>query len=450
MNKISAATPKGMRDFGPIESAQRQYLFDSIRTRFKQFGFQPLETPAMEKWDTLMGKYGNEGDRLIFKVLNSGDFLKNINSSDAHTSATLSPLICEKALRYDLTIPFARFVAQNRNHLALPFRRYQIQPVWRADNPQKGRYREFYQCDADIIGSNSILNETELVLLFATVFKDLKIAQTVIKVNNRKILLGIAQTLSIEDRFVDMTVALDKMDKVGVEGVNAELRNRGFSSQQVAEIIQVFEPSDNDFTKLEVFLQHNELGLQGIDELKRLINLSESAGLHNSKIVFDPTLARGLNYYTGCIFEVLIPNSGLGSVAAGGRYDNLTGVFGLNHISGVGISFGADRIFDYLLSNDLFPPIPGIFPDFLLLNFSEDFAGIYLDIASKLRNKGKTVLIYPDSNVKIGKQLGYANSVNAQYTISIGHDEVLSNTLILKRMSDGFSETLTWDNFIKR
>jgi histidyl-tRNA synthetase len=442
MGYVKPATAKGTRDFGPLESARRTYLFEVLKRRFREFGFQPLETPAIERLDTLTGKYGQEGDALLFKILNSGDWMHGLLSAEGSVPESINSKsalekVSEKALRYDLTVPFARYVAQNRHILAFPFRRYQIQPVWRADNPQKGRYREFYQCDADIIGSNSLLNEVDLLLLFHFVFSDLGLNNAQIRINNRKVLFGIAEVLGIEADFVQFTQSLDKLDKIGIDGVSKELINRGFTEEKVAEIKQWFTAEAFDLESLAAKLVSSETGSRGVEELRFVFSALKNVKDFTTELVLDFSLARGLNYYTGCIFEVVLPGSGMGSVAAGGRYDDLTGIFGLEGVSGVGISFGADRIYDILLARDLFPANTGDAAELMFLNFGDSYVSTLVELCQRIRAKGISAFVYPDSAHKISKQMTYANKAGVQKVASYGEDEAKEGMLVIKNMQTG-------------
>lgn len=438
---MKCSIPKGTRDFLPTEMVRRNYIFDTIRDVFKTFAFEPIETPSLENLSTLMGKYGEEGDKLLFKVLNSGDFMQDVDfSQDYHKVA---PQICERGLRYDLTVPFARFVVQHREQLTLPFRRYQLQPVWRADRPQKGRYREFYQCDADMIGSESLLNELELVQMIDAVFKKFDIGVT-LKINNRKILAGIAELIGAPDKLVDITVAIDKLDKIGIDNVRAELSERGLDNQQIAALNPIFELSGNSSDKLkrlrELFA-NVEIGLAGVEESQTLFDLISEVQ-PQCDIELDLTLARGLNYYTGAIFEVKAHNVNIGSICGGGRYDNLTGIFGMPNVSGVGISFGADRIYDVLTELDKFPADLEQFTKVLFINFGETEQRYCVRCASQLRAAGISSLIYPDI-AKMRKQMDFANKKNIPFVIFAGESEISTNTLTIKNMATGEQQTLS-------
>ncbi len=443
-----------MRDFGPEEMARRNYIFSTIRQVYEKYGFSPIETPAMEKLEALTGKYGEEGDRLIFKVLNSGDYLKEPKESGLDLNQTDSKKllrhISEKALRYDLTVPFARYVVQYHHQLPIPFKRYQIQPVWRADNPQKGRYREFYQCDADVVGSASLMNEVELTLILHEVLSSLKINGFKIYLNNRKILSGIAEVIGISDQLVAFTVALDKLDKIGKEKVLEEMQRNGFSEQslgKISQIIDAAEDKENTLSFLQEFLSASETGRKGMDEVSYVIQTACDLGVTEDSIELDITLARGLDYYTGCIFEVKVPGSGFGSIAGGGRYDNLTGIFGLPGLPGVGISFGADRIYDLLLAQDLYPLFESTRYKYFFLNFGETESRESLRLVQILRSKNIRCGIYPDA-VKIKKQMEYADKVKAEYVCTIGSNELLERKLGIKNMQTGEQHTMGWDEFI--
>lgn len=437
MNKPSI--PKGTRDFTPLEMSKRNYIFDTIKSVFALYGFKQIETPAMETLQTLLGKYGEEGDKLLFKILNSGDYLNKIerdellNANPLHLASKL----CEKGLRYDLTVPFARFVVMHRDELQLPFKRYQIQPVWRADRPQKGRYREFYQCDADVVGSDSLLNEVELVQIVDTVFKRFGV-RVQIKINNRKILTGIAEYIGEADKIVDITVAIDKLDKIGIDNVNAELAADGLSSEAIEKLQPIILLSGSNEEKLDVIakvLEKSETGLKGVEELRYIFGVLDRVGIEN-EVQFDLTLARGLNYYTGAIFEVKSLDVQIGSITGGGRYDNLTGIFGLPCISGVGISFGADRIFDVLNALDLYPETAMSATKLLFINFGEKETAYCLPIIAKARERGIPAEMYPDA-VKMKKQMAYANNNGIRYVALAGENEINKNKLTLKDMATG-------------
>ena len=443
---MKCSIPKGTRDFLPAEMARRNYIFDTIREVFKTFAFEPIETPSLENLSTLMGKYGEEGDKLLFKVLNSGDFMDGVDfSQDYHKVVSR---ICERGLRYDLTVPFARFVVQHRDQITFPFRRYQLQPVWRADRPQKGRYREFYQCDADMIGSTSLLNELELVQMIDAVFQKLGVEVTV-KINNRKVLAGIADLIGAPDKLVDITVAIDKLDKIGLDNVRAELKERGLDDGQIAALDPVFNLSGTATEKLAqlaVLFANNETGTKGVEELKELFGYIEQVQ-PQCHVELDLTLARGLNYYTGAIFEVKAHNVSIGSICGGGRYDNLTGIFGMPDVSGVGISFGADRIYDVLTELDKFPADLGQPAQALFINFGTDSLPYCIRCASSLRAAGVSTLIYPD-NAKMKKQMDYANRCHVPYVIFVGENEIAAHNLTIKDMATGTQNTLTLDEVV--
>lgn len=434
--------PKGTRDFSPVEMAKRNYIFNTIREVYALYGFQQIETPAMENLSTLMGKYGEEGDKLLFKILNSGDFLKGASmSSEDGSPNALAAKICEKGLRYDLTVPFARFVVQHREELTLPFKRYQIQPVWRADRPQKGRYREFYQCDADIVGSESLLNEVELMQIVDTVFTRLGV-RVCIKINNRKILTGIAEMIGQADKIVDITVAIDKLDKIGLEAVNAELAESGIPSAAIEKLQPIIQLSGTNAEKLATMrtvLSESATGLKGVEECEYII--SKLTGLNN-QVELDLTLARGLNYYTGAIFEVKALDVEIGSITGGGRYDNLTGIFGMPGLSGVGISFGADRIFDVLNQLDLYPKDATAITKILFVNFGEAEMDYCLPIVSQVRAAGISAEIYPDA-AKMKKQMSYANAKHIPYVAIAGETEMAAGKVTVKNMETGEQQLMT-------
>jgi histidyl-tRNA synthetase len=484
--------PKGTRDFSPTEMVRRNYIFSTIRKSFQRYGFMPIETPAMENLSTLTGKYGDEGDKLIFKILNSGDAFKELreNYPDEKLSTFNFPLstICEKALRYDLTVPFARYVVQHQNDISFPFKRYQIQPVWRADRPQKGRYREFYQCDADVVGSDSLLYEVELIQLFDEVLTNLGIPDFTIKINNRKILQGIAEYCGCTDKLVDITVAIDKFDKIGKEGVIEELKSKGISEDKVELIFDCIFPEEEDyvfysreqllefgFTEQEIeeelkiqdskyrkdlgiinclddsFRNPDEVsktGIKGVRELKYLFEKINDLGLKSAKLEFDPTLARGLNYYTGAIFEVKANGVSIGSICGGGRYDDLTGIFGLKNVSGVGISFGADRIYDVLNELNLFPEFTSETTQVLFTNFGENEVNYCLPLLKELREKGINAEIYP-SDAKLKKQLSYADSKQIKFVVLVGSEEFQNNQITLKNMQSGEQITISKTELFK-
>lgn len=431
--------PKGTRDFSPIEMARRNYIFDTIREVFKLYGFKQIETPAMENLSTLMGKYGEEGDKLLFKILNSGDFLRGADKALVENDdyVHLTSQICEKGLRYDLTVPFARYVVQHRNELQFPFKRFQIQPVWRADRPQKGRYREFYQCDADIVGSDSLVNEIELLQLVDEVFSRLKINIT-IKLNNRKVLAGIAELIGAPEKIIDITVAIDKIDKIGIDNVNAELRERGLSDEAIATlqpILAIDGSISERLEQLESLLATSEIGALGVKELREVVSGVEMLGLR-ATLDLDVSLARGLNYYTGTIIEVKAQDVVIGSITGGGRYDNLTGVFGLSGVSGVGISFGADRIYDVLNALDLYPDEAKDSTRVMFVNFGVAEAGASMKMLKELRNAGIAAEIYPDA-AKMKKQMGYADALAIPFVAIVGETEMTQNKMMLKNMVTG-------------
>jgi len=442
--------PKGTRDFSPIEMARRNYIFNTIKEVFLLYGFQQIETPAIENLSTLMGKYGEEGDKLLFKILNSGDYLKDAPDDllSAHDSLHLTTKISEKGLRYDLTVPFARYVVQHRNELQMPFKRYQVQPVWRADRPQKGRYREFYQCDADIVGSDSLLNEVELVTMIDEVFNRFNI-NVVIKLNNRKILSGIAEVIGAADKIVDITVAIDKLDKIGLENVKAELREKGLSDDAIATLQPLLElqgTNDERLTALAGMLASSETGMKGIEEMRYVLNHVAQLGTR-ANVELDVSLARGLNYYTGTILEVKALDVAIGSITGGGRYDNLTGVFGMAGLSGVGISFGADRIYDVLNALDLYPADTMATARVMFVNFGETEAATSLGHIMALRRAGISAELYPDS-AKMKKQMNYANDRQIPYVAIVGADEVQNGTIALKNMASGEQQTLNVEQVI--
>ncbi len=444
--------PKGTRDFSPEEMAKRNYIFDTIKSVFKLYGFQQIETPAMENLSTLMGKYGDEGDKLLFKILNSGDFLQTANAEALaeKNSVKLINSISEKGLRYDLTVPFARYVVQHNGELTMPFKRYQIQPVWRADRPQKGRYREFYQCDADVVGSDSLLNEAELVQIVDEVFARFGVNVT-LKVNNRKILSGIAEIVGELDRLTDITVAIDKLDKIGLDNVNAELREKGVSAEAVEKLQPIILLSGSNEEKLSTLknvLADSETGLKGIEEIETILGLLSSANLRLT-LEIDLTLARGLNYYTGAIFEVKANDVEMGSISGGGRYDNLTGVFGLQGLSGVGISFGADRIYDVLNQLDLYPKETVNATKILFVCFGDAEIAYSMPLVREVRNAGIPAEIYP-TPAKMKKQLGYADSKNIKYVAIVGSDEMEQKKVTLKNMETGEQEMLAVSDVIER
>ena len=439
--------PKGTRDFSPAEMSRRNYIFDTIKQTFKRFGFQQIETPSMETLQTLMGKYGEEGDKLLFKILNSGDYLNKISDEELtkRDSLHLAALLCEKGLRYDLTVPFARYVVMHRDELQLPFKRYQIQPVWRADRPQKGRYREFYQCDADIVGSDSLINEIELMQMEDAVFTSFGI-RVLIKINNRKILTGIAEVIGAADKIVDITVAIDKLDKIGLEKVNEELAANGISAEAIEKLQPIITLSGSNEDKLKVIeqvLANSEIGMKGVEETRFIFNALDALKLNN-EVQFDITLARGLNYYTGAIFEVKALDTPMGSISGGGRYDNLTGIFGMPGLSGVGISFGADRIYDVLNALNLYPEDTIETTRVMFVNFGEKETACCMQLASALRRNGIAVEIYPD-NTKMKKQMAYANAKNIPFVAMVGENEMATSQVSLKNMVTGEQQTVAFD-----
>ena len=443
--------PKGTRDFSPAEMAKRNYIFNTIREVYALYGFQQIETPAMENLSTLMGKYGDEGDKLLFKVLNSGDFMNKVSDEELseRNPLHLAARFCEKGLRYDLTVPFARYVVMHREELQMPFKRYQIQPVWRADRPQKGRYREFYQCDADVVGSDSLLNEVELMQIIDTVFTRFGV-RVDIKINNRKILTGIAETIGAADKIVDITVAIDKLDKIGIDNVNAELREDGLSDEQIAKLQPIIMLSGSNDDKLKTIadvLKDSEVGCKGVEETKFILNVLKTTNI-KSKVSFDLTLARGLNYYTGAIFEVKALDVEIGSITGGGRYDNLTGIFGMPGLSGVGISFGADRIFDVLNQLDLYPKESLNATQLLFINFGEKETAYCLPIVSAAREQGIRTEIYPDA-VKMKKQMSYANAKAIPFVALAGETEMAEGKITLKNMTTGEQSLVTPDELLK-
>ena len=450
MAKQKPSIPKGTRDFNPTQMSRRNYIFDTIKKHFKVYGFSPIETPAMENLSTLMGKYGEEGDKLLFKVLNSGDFLKKASDQDLldRQLGKLTNKLSEKGLRYDLTVPFARYVVQHRSELTFPFKRYQIQPVWRADRPQRGRYREFYQCDADMIGSKSLLNEVDLVQLTDDIFSDLKIRVS-IKINNRKILSGIAELVGEADKIIDITVAIDKLDKIGLDGVNNEMLAKGVSEkaiQQLQPIIQLSGTNAEKLEKLRDLLHSSEIGIEGISEMTTIFSLLETLEIKN-ELELDLTLARGLNYYTGAIFEVKALDATMGSITGGGRYDDLTGIFGMPDVSGVGISFGADRIYDVLMDLNLFPEQQSDAVKVFFVNFGEKEQKYCLPLVSQLRKQGINSELYPEIS-KMKKQMKYANEKGIPYVVMIGNDEMQNQVLSVKNMESGDQNTMKIEELI--
>jgi histidyl-tRNA synthetase len=442
--------PKGTRDFSPIEMVRRNYIFNTIKEVFKLYGFQQIETPAMENLSTLMGKYGDEGDKLLFKILNSGDYLADVDSETlaARNSIKLINKISEKGLRYDLTVPFARFVVMNRDKLSFPFKRFQIQPVWRADKPQKGRYREFYQCDVDVVGSDSLLNEVELIQIVDEVFRRLKV-NVAIKLNNRKILSGIAEVIGEADKIVDITVAIDKLDKIGLENVNAELASKGLPQEAIDKLQPIIQLQGTNHEKLETIknvLASSETGLKGVEEIATILDFTEKLNIQ-TKVELDLTLARGLNYYTGAIFEVKALDVQIGSITGGGRYDNLTGVFGLSGVSGVGISFGADRIYDVLNQLDLYPSEVSQTTKILFTTFGDAELRFAVECAKAVRSAGISAEVYPEPS-KMKKQMSYANAKNIPFVAIIGETELNEKKVMLKNMESGEQQLLSIEEVI--
>ena len=443
--------PKGTRDFSPVEMAKRNYILNTIRDVYHLYGFQQIETPAMEMLSTLMGKYGDEGDKLLFKIQNSGDYFSGITDEEllSRNATKLASKFCEKGLRYDLTVPFARYVVMHRDEITFPFKRYQIQPVWRADRPQKGRYREFYQCDADVVGSDSLLNEVELMQIVDTVFTRFGI-RVCIKINNRKILTGIAEIIGEADKIVDITVAIDKLDKIGLENVNKELADKGISEEAIAKlqpIILLSGTNAEKLTTLKTVLADSEIGIKGVEESEFILNTLIAMGLKN-EIELDLTLARGLNYYTGAIFEVKALDVQIGSITGGGRYDNLTGVFGMAGVSGVGISFGADRIFDVLNQLELYPKEAVNGTQLLFINFGEKEAAFSIGILAKARAAGIRAEIFPDA-AKMKKQMSYANAKNIPFVAIVGENEMNEGKAMLKNMETGEQNLVSAEELIE-
>lgn len=430
---------KGTRDFSPMEMSKRNYIFNTIKDVYSLYGFQQIETPALESLQTLMGKYGEEGDKLLFKILNSGDFLRKVDAGELAERNTLklAAKLCEKGLRYDLTVPFARYVVMHHDELQFPFKRYQIQPVWRADRPQKGRYREFYQCDADVVGSDSLLNEVELMQIVDEVFKRFGV-RVIIKINNRKILTGIAEMIGAADKIVDITVAIDKLDKIGLENVNQELADAGISANAIEKLQPIISLQGTNDEKLNVIknvLKDSQAGLKGVEEVAYILDVLKAMQLHN-EIQLDLTLARGLNYYTGAIFEVKAKDVSIGSITGGGRYDNLTGIFGMPGLSGVGISFGADRIYDVLNALNLYPSETTCSTQILFINFGEKETAYCLPLVNEARRHGVSAEVYPDA-VKMKKQMSYANAKQIAFVAMAGEDEMRENKMALKNMKTG-------------
>ncbi len=445
------SVPKGTRDFSPVEMVKRNFIFDTIKDVFKRYGYLPIETPAMENLSTLLGKYGEEGDKLLFKILNSGDYLSKVNSNLLDVeSSKLALEISEKGLRYDLTVPFARFVVQHRNDITFPFKRYQIQPVWRADRPQKGRYRQFYQCDVDVIGSNSLFNEVELIQIIDQVFQKLNI-KTVVKLNNRKILLGIAEVIGEPDKFIDITVAIDKLDKIGREKVNEELLSKGIKESAIGKLDPIFELSGSNYAKLNSLrnvLKESEVGLQGIEEVETVLNYFETLEI-KTELELDLTLARGLNYYTGAIIEVKAKDVEIGSICGGGRYDDLTGVFGLNDVSGVGVSFGADRIYDVMQQLKIFPEEIVSSTKVMFVNFGSKEEAYCLPLLQKLRDNKINAEIFPEST-KMKKQMAYANNKNIPYVILVGESEMDEGMITVKNMNLGEQSKMKFEELLNK
>ncbi len=450
MGSNKPSIPKGTRDFGPEEMAKRNYIFNTIKGVYALYGFQQIETPAMETLHTLLGKYGDEGDKLLFKVLNSGDYLKGISDEELQErdALKLQTRLCEKGLRYDLTVPFARYVVMHRDELQLPFKRYQIQPVWRADRPQKGRYREFYQCDADVVGSDSLLNEVELMQIVDTVFTKFGI-RVAIMINNRKVLSGIAEVIGEADKIVDITVAIDKLDKIGIDNVNEELRNDGLPEEAIQKLQPIIKLEGSNDEKLAViadFLKTSETGQKGVEETRFILNTLKTVNLKN-EVDLNLTLARGLNYYTGAIFEVKALDTSMGSITGGGRYDNLTGIFGMPGLSGVGISFGADRIYDVLNALNLYPKEATTATQLLFINFGEKETAYCLSTAAAARKAGIRTEIYPDK-AKMKKQMSYANAKGIAYVALAGDDEIAQGKITLKKMASGEQKLVTNDELV--
>lgn len=446
--------PKGTRDFGPEEVSRRNYIFNTIKETFSLYGFQPIETPSFENSETLMGKYGEEGDRLIFKILNSGDYLLKVDDAlySEKDSNKITPRISEKALRYDLTVPFARYVVQHQNEITFPFKRYQIQPVWRADRPQKGRFREFFQCDADVVGSKSLWQEVEFVQLYDAVFSKLGLKGVAIKINNRKILSGIAETIGAEDKLIDFTVALDKLDKIGEEGVKKEMREKGISEEALQKLQPLFSftgSNEGKIDSLRGMLHSSSVGMKGVEELEFIAENIKALGLEASTLQIDVTLARGLNYYTGAIIEVSAPEEvNMGSIGGGGRYDDLTGIFGLKDMSGMGISFGLDRIYLVMEELKLFPEAVSENSNALFINFGDKEAFYAMKAITRLRQTGVKVELYPDA-AKMGKQMSYADKRNIPFTILAGEKEMDSESFTLKNMKSGEQSMMNYSELEK-
>ncbi|WP_282035866.1 histidine--tRNA ligase [Saccharicrinis aurantiacus] len=443
--------PKGTRDFSPVEMAKRNYIFDTIKSVFLKYGYQPIETPAMENLSTLMGKYGEEGDKLLFKILNSGDYLAKADESllAQKNSVKTTTQISEKGLRYDLTVPFARFVVQHQNEITFPFKRYQIQPVWRADRPQKGRYREFFQCDVDVVGSNSLFNEVELIQIVDVVYKALNI-NVLVKMNNRKILTGIAEIIGEADKIIDITVAIDKLDKIGLDKVNEELAAKGLNTEAIDKLQPIINLGGTNTDKIETLktvLASSEVGLKGVEEIEKVLNYIEGVGV-KTEVELDLTLARGLNYYTGAIFEVKALDMEIGSITGGGRYDDLTGIFGLKDVSGVGISFGADRIYDVMNQLDLYPKDSIVSTRLLFINFGEQEALYSLNALQEIRKAGINAELFPDA-AKMKKQMNYANKKEIAFVALVGENEMKEGKITLKNMNSGEQTLLTVKELIE-
>ena len=447
--------PKGTRDFSPMEMAKRNYIFNTVRKVFELYGFRQIETPAMENLSTLMGKYGEEGDKLLFKILNSGDFLHGMTAEEVATTSTLklAAKFCEKGLRYDLTVPFARYVVQHREELQLPFKRYQIQPVWRADRPQKGRYREFYQCDVDVVGSDSLLNEVEIMQITDTIFSNFGV-RVQIKINNRKILTGIAEAIGEADKIIDITVAIDKLDKIGLDAVNEELRKAGITEEAIAKLQPIIKLEGTNEQKLDTIvgvLKDSEIGMKGVEEMRYILGvigaLDSPNGSLNNELQLDLTLARGLNYYTGAIFEVKALDVQIGSITGGGRYDNLTGIFGMPGLSGVGISFGADRIYDVLNQLELYPKEAVNGTELLFINFGEKETAYCMPIAMAARKAGIRTEVYADA-VKMKKEMSYANALSVPFVALAGENEMANGKVTLKNMTTGEQSLVTVEELI--
>jgi histidyl-tRNA synthetase len=454
MASIKPSVPKGTRDFSPAEMVKRNYIFDTIKSVFRKYGYQQIETPTMENSSTLMGKYGEEGDKLIFKILNSGDYLAKVDEQKLieRNSNSVASAISEKALRYDLTVPFARYVVQHQNEITFPFKRFQVQPVWRADRPQRGRYREFYQCDADVVGSDSLLNEAEFIMIYDEALTKLGLKDFSIKINNRKILSGIAQVIDKSDNIIDLTVAIDKLDKIGLDGVIKELLEKGFTDADIDKLKPVILLEGNNTEKLASLreaLAQSEIGLKGCDEIETVFGYIERCPLQTAKLELDITLARGLNYYTGAIFEVKTNEVNMGSIGGGGRYDDLTGMFGLKGLTGAGISFGADRIYDVLEELNLFPAGSNQTTRVLICNFNKEGELYSLPLLQQLRRNNINTELYP-AGAKIKKQMDYANNKNIPYVVVIGGDEIQTGLLTFKDMASGVQEKLTADEIVAK